>query len=476
MLETHSPVVSAGDRFAAVPLDEPGTPVEEWERAAEDLPALEVAGWRHVVAVVAHPDDEILGLGRLLAQLADRDVVVEVLIASMGEGACLDAEAAVRGGLGLTRQLESEQAATVLGLPAPRFLGLPDGRLSEYESAISSAITDAVGAAPSSEVVVLAHWELDGHPDHEAVGRAARRAVEQARTDDATIRLLRFPVWALHWDRPVAGLIPMERGLRVPDDLEPLARKRAAVAHFVSQTSPWPAGASRMPVLPPHVVHRLVERTEFVIDEDSGDSREPVDSRAHLAELYEGAEDPWNLEASAYEVGKRRATLEALPREHYECCFEPGCSIGMLTLELATRAARVEAWEPVERPLARARSRVAAFEAVGAMEPGRIRLSQKALTADPSGPQFGPAGADLIVLSEVLYYLPHVELTPILSAIVERAAPGAHVVAVHWRHPVAGWPDGGAGTHEALHALPGLRHLRRNDQDPDYLIDVFEVR
>jgi hypothetical protein len=54
----------------------------------------------------------------------------------------------------------------------------------------------------------LATWRGDGHPDHEAVGRAAARA---ARFVGAT--LWEFPVWAWHWARPGAIEVPWHRSM-----------------------------------------------------------------------------------------------------------------------------------------------------------------------------------------------------------------------------------------------------------------------
>lgn len=211
-----------------------------------------------------------------------------------------------------------------------------------------------------------------------------------------------------------------------------------------------------------------MEREEFLIAEPPHAALK-VDSLDHLAKLYEDSDDPWAMETSPYEARKRRATLAALPRRQYRFCFEPGASIGMLTAELAQRAERVEAWEPLERPLAIARRRLLELERSGWVEPGRVRLLQQALGA---GSEMGPAGADLVVLSEVLYYIDPADLPPLVEALTQRAADGAHIIAVHWRHPVAGWPGGGATTHEALLASSQLAH-RARVQDADYIIDVL---
>lgn len=481
---------ASSERFAACPLSDPGTAQEEWVSATEQLHTLDTANWARVVLAVAHPDDEVLGPGALIADLAARGIDIETIIASHGEGAIPGAEEDAREALAHVRRQESVRAAAVLGAPTPLFLGLPDGGLHDHEARIAEAIASAArrdaAATPdrrdSGDLVVLAHWAHDGHSDHEAVGRAAMTAVERLREAGHRIRLVAFPVWALHWDTPTGGYVPWAHAVRSVVSAEAAARKQSAVQEFTSQNEAWPAGSDAAPVMPEHVVRRLVETPEWVIPEwvipePLPSTREPVDSRAHLEGLYARDVDPWDLETSAYEAEKRGATLAAIPHDRYRLCFEPGCSIGVLTVELAQRADRVLAWDPVERALERARERVSASARQGEPDARRVRLEQRALSAGGSGSEteLGAHGADLIVLSEMLYFIPHAELRPILTGLVERAAPGAHIVAVHWRHPVAGWPEGGAATHDALLAVPGLTHLHRDAQSRDYLIDVCQV-
>lgn len=75
-------------------------------------------------------------------------------------------------------------------------LGLPDGRLTDHEDRIAESLAEILrGAAPGTRCA--ATWRGDGHPDHEAVGRAAAEAC--ARTD---VELLEYPVWMWHWAHP----------------------------------------------------------------------------------------------------------------------------------------------------------------------------------------------------------------------------------------------------------------------------------
>lgn len=471
-------------RFAAVPLDEPGTPTHEWQAAAQSLPPLDITDLDHVLLVVAHPDDECLGTGGLIHTLTARGTPVSVVIVSGGQQSHAHGPSVDPLELSAIRQAESVAAARIMGTDTPVFLGYPDGDLRAHSDAIARDLRDvierAVGENNGTPPVLVTHWRGDGHPDHETVGLAAAQAAESLLTGDQSLALLEFPLWALHWDSPYNGQFPLPHAAVGPAGSLGLLRKRQAVSCFISQVLPWPASASA-PVMPEHVVDRLLEAPELFLftwlgvpDPIAGDRQEPVDGLDHLEALYGQAQDPWDLETSDYEKAKRQATLGALPRQRYGLCFEVGSSIGVLSAELAQRADHVVGWEPVERAAQRARARITELEAAGALRAGSVRIENRALSALTG--ELGPAGADLIVLSEVLYFIPHQELAPIISGLCAQAAPGAHVVAVHWKHPVTGWPEGGAGTHRVLAEEPSLRPLHSDDSSDDYLLEVFEVR
>src|SRR5690606_23272435 len=107
--------------------------------------------------------------------------------------------------------------------------------------------------------LVLAPWEHDGHPDHDAVGRAALAATAAL----PGLRLLRYPVWAWHWLPPDASPPPFA-AIRMPLPPATLARKRRAIACFASQLDRGGPGAPA-PLLPPHVVVRYDRPVEVYL-------------------------------------------------------------------------------------------------------------------------------------------------------------------------------------------------------------------
>ena len=70
--------------------------------------------------------------------------------------------------------------------------------------------------------------------------------------------------------------------------------------------------------------------------------------------LYAADGDPWRFVSSPYELGKYAHTIATLPEARYHNALEIGCSIGVLTFELAQRCDRLLAVDAAETPLVRA--------------------------------------------------------------------------------------------------------------------------
>lgn len=212
----------------------PGTPEAVWASSSRlrKLPALELGDVDRTLVLSAHPDDETLGAGGLISRLAALGVSVDFLIASNGEASHPNSPTHSAIEIRARRREELSAAAAVL---APRasveFLGLPDGRLSEY----GDELGDAVRARTHGEqkTLVLAPWAGDGHPDHEAIAMAARGA---AGTDAFTLR--EYPVWLWHWSAPDDVTVPWPLFRRC--DLDPTERrlKNEAIQQHRSQIAP----------------------------------------------------------------------------------------------------------------------------------------------------------------------------------------------------------------------------------------------
>jgi LmbE family N-acetylglucosaminyl deacetylase len=233
-----------------------GTDEATWRgwAAMTQWPALDLSGCRRAVVVAPHPDDEILGVGGTLALLTTAGVPVVVVAVTDGE-ASHPRGLVDRHALAEQRTGESVRALADVGLEAGSRLRLqqPDGQVAEAELAQTLAALLRPGDW------CLATWRGDGHPDHEAVGRAAAAACDRVGA-----QLLEFPVWTWHWAQPGDEQVPWDRATVVALDDAALTRKRLALRRFVSQTAPIGDGPGDAAILPPHVLARFERGFETV--------------------------------------------------------------------------------------------------------------------------------------------------------------------------------------------------------------------
>jgi LmbE family N-acetylglucosaminyl deacetylase len=246
--------VGNGARFAAQPVACGGTPTGTWLGWRREWPDLDLDACPGLVLVAPHPDDETLGFGASAATLRARGVDVLVVSVSDGGGGYPDLSPLERTWLERDRRAELRNATRLLGLPEPIHLGLPDGRLDAHEAELTAFLTDLLVSDPN-DPWCAATWSGDGHPDHEAVGRAAVHAAQRAGTV-----VLEYPVWMWHWAQPDDVDVPWHRMVTVPLDRGALARKRCAAKAFATQLNPYVPGVE--PVLPPFVVQRLMAMGE----------------------------------------------------------------------------------------------------------------------------------------------------------------------------------------------------------------------
>jgi SAM-dependent methyltransferase len=184
----------------------------------------------------------------------------------------------------------------------------------------------------------------------------------------------------------------------------------------------------------------------------------------YFDQLYSRAADPWDLGTRWYEQRKYAITLALLPRQQYQHAFEPGCSIGVLTALLTERCASVTATDVVPAALDSARQRL---DGIGRGD--QVAFLQQSLD-DP----WPPGPFDLMVLSEVGYYLAPDALRSTLDRECPRLAAGATVVAAHWRHRVDDYLMTGDQVNEIVAETTGFHSIAAY-RDADVIIDVFDT-
>jgi predicted TPR repeat methyltransferase len=175
--------------------------------------------------------------------------------------------------------------------------------------------------------------------------------------------------------------------------------------------------------------------------------------------LYADSPDPWSLASRWYEQRKYALTIASLPRERYRRGFEVGSSVGVLTELLAARCDALLSVDIAAAAVTSTRDRVSALPHVQ--------------TAQLTVPDQWPSGSfDLIVLSEVGYYLDASALAVLIDKAVGSLDEDGSIVAVHWRHHVADYPLDGDTVHAALHADSRLAVLAHHEER-DFLLDVL---
>ena len=175
-----------------------------------------------------------------------------------------------------------------------------------------------------------------------------------------------------------------------------------------------------------------------------------------LDALYRHSDDPWNFRASAYEAAKFAATAEALPRPHYRSALELGCGNGELARRLAPRCEAYTGLDAVETALSAARRAVPAGRFVQGFLPCPL----------PEGDH------DLIVLSEVLYFLDAWGIDW-LAGEIDRRWPDADVVLVTWRGPSGNALEGEAALALFLAAVEAPRRAETVRLEERYRIEVL---
>ena len=180
----------------------------------------------------------------------------------------------------------------------------------------------------------------------------------------------------------------------------------------------------------------------------------------YFERIYAHTQDPWEFETSAYEAGKYRITLEALPRAQYENAVEVGCSIGVLTQQLAKRADHLLGLDVSDRALERARERLAD-------EPHVDFACMQVPHALPDDT------FDLIVISEVAYYWTRPDLERAADEFAARHEPGGHLALVHLTEFVPDYPQTGDQVHDYWASRPEWRTVY-HARHPRFRIDVLE--
>jgi len=183
---------------------------------------------------------------------------------------------------------------------------------------------------------------------------------------------------------------------------------------------------------------------------------------AHFQRLYDANPDPWGFRTSLYEQEKYQRTIAALGDRRFESTFEVGCSIGVFTRLLAQRCRSLLAVDIVETPLAAAREHCADLP--------QVQFKCMDITSGWPEGQF-----DLIVLSEVLYFLSPAAIAGVARRAASCLAPDGLVVLVNW---LGKGDDPVSGDDAARRFIAAATRLEvtGSDRQARYRIDLLQAR
>ncbi|WP_345801682.1 PIG-L family deacetylase [Microbacterium sp. AZCO] len=435
-----------------------GTPEALWrdELGRRRLPSFDL-DFDLLVVVAAHPDDETLGAGGLLNRASRMGARVVVVIATDGEASHPDSPSHDRTTLARRRREEVRQAVAMLAPEAEvAFLGLPDGGLDRAAASLREslvALFDRHGEIDPRRVLVAVPWAGDRHRDHRIAAEVARGVAAERR-----LKLLEYPIWGWHWATPVD--LPWDRMVALALTTEERQSKREALACHITQIAPLSEQPGDELLLHAGMQeHFDRDREIFVTAPADRPSRQSLDAQWFDEFYRRNGDDPWGFETRWYEQRKRAVLMAALPTAQLGRVFEIGCATGLLTAELADRAHEVIAMDAATPAVVAARRRLAHRR--------NVSVRQGSVPGDWPDGRF-----DTIVLSEVGYYLSPSDLERTITLIEASLADDGCLVACHWRHPVADYPQTGDAVHEALQGVPTWEAVSRHVEH-DFLLDVF---
>lgn len=430
-----------------------------WESAVPAEPYF-LKSLKHCLVLAPHPDDESLGCGGLIALLHGQGCRVSVVLTTDGSKSHPNSVSYPESARIDLRKQELRNALSILGVREQdtHYMNGPDSALPaqgeqgfmDYKNDLKTLL-DAIRPQ-----LCLVPYELDPHRDHRASWQVLRVALQEFAHNG--IRIWEYPIWL--YQNAVSTDIPLlQRGELKYVDIRPyLEQKRTAIGAHVSQVSNLITDDPEGFMLSKEMIAHFLTGREYYMEREKLQHEKTL-SDEYFRKLYQKNPDPWDFEASPYEQEKYRDTVAHLEADLYPEALEIGCSIGVLTKLLASKCGRLLSIDVSERALDVARERL---------------RNQTGVSFRKAGiPYDYPEGKfDLVVMSEVGYYLSREDLLTVRHKMVNSLRPGGTLIMVHWIKYVVDYPLTGDQVHELFLAEPSLR-VQATERRENYRLNVL---
>ena len=423
--------------------------------AAPVVGPLRLIGDGGLVVVAPHPDDETIGASALITAAADARRAIALVALTDGEGSHRGSAEYPAERLATLRKGEQDAAMAVLCgefRPETLRLSLPDGASQWHPHFAESAARIATLCDEIGATALAATLPDDPHPDHQAAGQLA----SAVRTLRPRLRLLFYPVWlarlgddeTIDADRLVPFNVPV-----------PLARKKESLACHASQLGQIVHDDPDGFTLPDWFLAKQGEPLETLFWEPMPGS---TPGGEHFAALYANGGDPWQVRTADYERDKRTATLAPIADRRFERGLEIGCGEGHLTALLAPRCRTMLGVDLDPTIVERA---VAFNHDIANLTFRQARVPDA----------FPDERFDLLVFSEVLYFLNETELQRLAAVLQTTTLPDAHILLVNYLGPTD-TPLSGADAPDFLIACLGMAWHAESTSPGPFRIDHLRRR
>jgi len=155
-----------------------------------------------LMCILAHPDDESLGTGGVLAKYSSEGVATYVVTATRGERGRFDDKGTKPGAeiVGKTREAELRAAATMLGVREVVLLDYMDAELDRVDPIqAAEKIAGHIRRLKPHVVITFDPYGAYGHPDHIAIAQLTASAIVHAADEHRVSKLYYFVHGEAKW-------------------------------------------------------------------------------------------------------------------------------------------------------------------------------------------------------------------------------------------------------------------------------------